>query len=204
MPDLPLHTRSGLEHITVPGRCGVQEGPAGVTLSLREGVALASVMVRRGMQERLAARIRAAFALDLPATPRRRQSGAIAFAWAGPGRWLAMTERVAGHAFEQRLHVELAGLASICDQSSARTLVRIGGKRARDTLAKGAMVDLHPRVFGPGDAAVTVLAHIGAHFWQLDAMPTYEFAVSRSLGADFWRWLVEAGAEYGVEIESGP
>ena len=62
-------------------------------------------------------------------------------------------------------------------------------------------IDLHPRVFKPGDTAVTTVAHMGVHFWQLDDAPTYEFAVFRSFGEAFWQWLVDASAEFGVAIE---
>ena len=63
------------------------------------------------------------------------------------------------------------------------------------------MIDLHPRAFGPGDAAVTSVAHVGVHLWQIDAAPTYELAVPRSLAAAFWHWLVESAAEFGGTIE---
>jgi methylglutamate dehydrogenase subunit D len=111
-----------------------------------------------------------------------------------------MAEGVAPHAFERRLCDELAGLASVCDQSDSYTLIRVSGTRAREALAKGLMIDLHPRTFRSGDAALTAVAHIAVYFWQLDPAPTYEFAASRSAAADFWRGLVEAGNEYGVAI----
>jgi heterotetrameric sarcosine oxidase gamma subunit len=202
VPDIELGARSGLEQLVVPGRIGAPDGGAGVTLALRAGVALASVMVRKGRQDQLAQRMRDAFGLELPASPRRIRAGPIAFAWAGPGHWLAMAEGVAGDAFERRLRHDLAGLASACDQSDGRTLIRVGGTRARDALAKGVMIDLHPRAFGPGDAAVTDVAHISVHVWQLDAAPNYEFAVFRSLAAEFWCWIVESGAEFGVAVEA--
>jgi sarcosine oxidase subunit gamma len=36
--------------------------------------------------------------------------------------------------------------------------------------------------------------------WQVDAVPTYELAVPRSLAAAFWHWLVESAAEFGGAI----
>ena len=122
-----------------------------------------------------------------------------AFASAGPDHWLAAADTMPGVAFEQRLRSELAGLASVSDQSDGRTLIRVSGPRARDALAKGVMIDLHPRAFRPGDAAVSTIGHIGVHFWQLDDLPTYEFVVFRSLAADFWHWLVDAASEFGVK-----
>ena len=202
MPEFKLTTRSGLEHLAIPGRIGRPDGRAGVTLALRQGVALASVMVRMGLQDDLAHRARGSFGLELPTSSRRNGVGPMAFVWAGPGHWFATAEGMAGHALEQWLRDELAGLASVCDQSDGRTLIQVGGARARDALAKGIMIDLHPRAFGPGDAAATVVAHIAVHFWQVDALPHYEFFVFRSYAADFWHWLVDAGAEFGVAVET--
>jgi methylglutamate dehydrogenase subunit D len=202
VPEIVLHQRSGLEHLNVPGRCGALDGEAGVTLSLRGGVALASVIARKGRQDELAQRVQSVFGFALPASPRRNAAGSIAFSWTGPDQWLAMAEGLASQAFERRLRDELSGLASVCEQSDGRTLIRFGGARARDALAKGVIIDLHPRAFGPGDAAVTGFAHIPVHFWQIDSAPTYDFTVFRSLAADFWRGLVDAGSEFGVMIEA--
>jgi heterotetrameric sarcosine oxidase gamma subunit len=197
---LALMPRSGLEHLAVPGRHGAPVGEPGVEVALRADRALAAVLARKGRGEALTRRVEAAFGLELPARPRRIAAGPVAFAWAGPGHWLASHEDMDGRAFETRVREELAELASVSDQSDARIVLRVGGARARDALAKGVMVDLHPRAFAPGDAAVTSVAHVGVHFWQLDAVPTYEFAVPRSLAVAFWHWLMESAAEFGVTV----
>jgi methylglutamate dehydrogenase subunit D len=196
-----LTPRSGLEQLAIPGRYGAAAGDPGVSVALRTDSALATVMIRKGQGDALARRVGEAFGIEPPATPRRVTAGPIAFAWAGPGHWLASHVGMEGRTFETRLRLELADLASISDQSDARPLVRIAGVRARDALAKGVMVDLHPRAFAPGDAAVTSVAHVGVHLWQLDDVPTYEFAVPRSFAASFWHWLMASAAEFGVVVE---
>jgi sarcosine oxidase subunit gamma len=172
-------------------------------LSEHAGLALAAVMVRKGTGEALTRRVHAVFGLDLPTTPRRSARGSLAFVWAGAGRWLAVTEGGDGSSFEKLLRDDLSTLASISDESDGRAVVRIAGARARDALAKGIPVDLNPRVFTAGDAAVTTVGHIGVHLWQLDEAPTYEFAVFRSYAAAFWRWLIDSAAEFGVAVK-GP
>jgi heterotetrameric sarcosine oxidase gamma subunit len=206
--EIRLSVRSGLEHLAVPARVGASGGEAGVTLALRDNVAIACVIARRTRQDEtrqdeLARRVRDAFGFDLPLSPRRHVAGTTAFVWAGPGRWLALAEGLAGHDFERGLRDELQGLASVCDQSDSHVLLRIAGKRVRDALAKEIMIDLHPRAFGPGDAAATVFGHVPVHFWQLDAAPSYQLAVSRSLAADCWHGLVEAAREFGVAVAAG-
>lgn len=191
---------SALQGLALPGRYGAANGGPGVVLSERADLALAAVMVRKGASEALARRVRAVFGLDLPTTPRRATRGSLAFVWAGPGCWLAVTEGRDGTSLEELLRHDLSNLASISDQSDGRAVVRIAGGRARDVLAKGVPVDLNPRVFTAGDAAVTTVGHIAVHLWQLDETPTYEFAVFRSYAAAFWRWLVDSAAEFGAVI----
>src|SRR5947199_298030 len=79
-------------------------------------------------------------------------------------------------------------------------IIRVVGERARDALAKGVPIDLHPQAFRPGDAAATTVSHIGAHLWQVDDTPIYEFIVLRSFAPTFWDWLMASAAQYGVLI----
>lgn len=197
MARLPLTPRSGPERVLVTDRHGVRDGRAGVTLAWRSGPALAAVNVRRNRLDALAGRVRDVFGLQLVLVPKCVIAGPIAFVWGGPGQWLAMADGEDGAAFEQRLRATLGNLASVSDQSDGRTVFRVGGERARDVLAKGVPIDLHPRAFRPGDAAVTTVAYIGAQFWQVDDTPTYEFIISRSFAAGFWEWLIDAAAEFG-------
>lgn len=179
------------------------DAAAGVVIAERVDVAICSMLARRGATDRLARAVQSAFALELPRTPRHTGDGAVAFAWAGPGQWLALGERMSGPAFEQQLRAAVGDAASIVDQSHGRTLIRLTGPRARDTLAKGVAIDLHPSAFGPGSTASTVIAYIGIHFWQFDAAPTYELSVAGSFALDLLDWLIEAGAEFGVGYRAG-
>jgi sarcosine oxidase subunit gamma len=162
----------------------------------RRNVAFASVIARRHRASDLAARVAEAFAVALPVTPLRRASGAIAFIWAGPGRWLVERYGEAGHSLEARLRNALGDLAAVSDQSDGRAILRISGTRARDVLAKGLPVDTHPSVMQPGAVVLSAIGHIGVHFWQLDDTPAYDCAVARSYARDFLHWIETASAEY--------
>jgi sarcosine oxidase subunit gamma len=175
----------------------------GVAIAERVDVAICSVLARRGATDRLMSSVQSAFALELPRTPRYAGNGAVAFAWTGPGQWLALGEHMTGPALEQRLRAAAGDAASIVDQSHGRTLIRISGPRARETLAKGVLIDLHSGAFGPGSAAGTVVSHIPTHFWQVDATPTYELSVASSFALAFLEWLTEAAAEFGVDYRAG-
>ena len=201
MPEQTLTARSGMEHLAIPGRHGRLDGSAGVAIALRTDLALATVMARKSQHDALTRQVHETFGLDVPTMPRRVAAGPVAFTWAGPGHWLASARDREGHVFEGQLRSTLAGLASVNNQSDGRTVIRVSGPKAREALAKGVPIDLHPRVFTPGDTAITTVAYMGVHFWQLDETPTYELAVFRSFGAAFWQWLVCASAEFGAAIE---
>jgi methylglutamate dehydrogenase subunit D len=159
---------------------------------------LATVIARKNQMARLKDQARAMFDLDLPLLPRRVSAGRVAFAWAGAGHWLAMSQCIDGSTFEAQLRAGFDGTASVSDQSDSRVVFRIAGAGARKVLAKGLPIDVHPRVFRPGDTAVTMVSQIGTHIWQIDSVPTFELAVLRSYTVSFLHWLTVAGAEFGL------
>ena len=173
---------------------------AGVTLAGRPRVSLASVMARKGQHDAVSQNVRAAFGLSLPASPMCVTDGSTAFVWAGPGHWLAVADYDDPLTFEARLRTHLQDSASICGQSDGRSIIRICGPNARDALAKIVPIDLHPREFGPGHAAVTLAGQIGIHLWQIDAVPSYDIAVFRSLAAAMWQWLIDSSREFGIAV----
>ena len=124
----------------------------------------------------------------------------MSFVGYGPGQWLAVSEALAGDGLARDLAQRLKGLASISDQSGGRTVLRVSGPRARDVLAKGLPIDLHPRAFAPGSAATSAIALMGVQLWQIDDTPSYDIALFRSLSASFWRWLASSAAEFGYEV----
>lgn len=197
MPD--LIPRSAF--IGLPGRSGRTEGEPGVTVRPRDELALARVIARKGRADDLAAAVRSRYALDLPTTPKRVEQGGLAFIWSGPGQWLAVAEDRRDLARE--LAETIGAFAAVSDQSDGLAVLRISGPRARDALIKGVGLDLHPRAFAPGDAAVTVIAHVGAQLWQLDDQPSYEIAIYRSFAGSLWRWLEASAAEFGCAVEAG-
>jgi sarcosine oxidase subunit gamma len=191
---------SALAGIAAPGRFGCTSGEPGVVASERTGFGLASVAARRGARDALAAAVAAAFALELPATPRLAQGAGLAMIWTGPEDWLVLASEEPAQGMEGLLQPLIGAQAAIADQSHARLILRLTGPRVRDVLAKGLPIDLHPRVFRPHDTAVSQISHIGVQIWQLDAAPTYEIAAFRGFAGSFWRWLEASAAEHGLEL----
>ena len=200
MSDFKLEPASSLGPLALPVAHDAGTAP-GVTIAERTGVSLCSILARKGTELQLTNCVRQVFGMELPREPRFTATAPVAFAWAGPSQWLGLGEGDNDRTFELQLRSSLAGVAAVMDQSDGRTIVRIGGPRARDALAKGVHIDLHPSAFRPGDMAITTVAYVGVHFWQVDAAPTYEFAVLRSFAISFWEWIAGAAAEFGVAVE---
>ncbi len=172
--------------------------PVGVKAIAREGLGLASVVAPRGGEAALAKLVATRYGLMLPTAPRAVRGAAETFVWAGPGQWLFVAEP------RQDL-AELSALAAVSDQSDARASLRLTGPKVRDMLAKGCMIDLHPRAFPPGAAAVTSIAHIGVCLWRADEQPdeghaVFDILVARSMAASFWSWAHACAAEFGYSV----
>jgi methylglutamate dehydrogenase subunit D len=207
--DVSLFPRSGLEHLLRPGTRGGYAGEPGVTVALRTDLALAYVLARNGRTDALQQRVQDRFGLALPMIAERAADESIpsldglSFIWAGPGRWLARAPAQAGAGLEATLRSELSAVASVINQTDGRCVFRIAGPRVREVLAKGVPIDLDERVFRPGDTALTLVGHVSVHLWQVDPVPTYEFAVPRSFAASFCEWLFAAAASNGLLIRAG-
>lgn len=177
-------------------------GAVGVFVSERSNVTLATVVARRNSTDTLTRRVHEVFGFEPPLEPRHVGGDGVAFAWSGPAQWLAIGEGAKGEALVARLRAELSGLASVSDQTDGLAVIRLRGPDVRHLLAKGLPIDLHPRAFAPGHAAVTVLGTVRVHIWQVDAQPTYDLAVSTSYAAYVWRWIVAAAAQFGLSADS--
>jgi len=175
----------------------------GVTVSDRDGLGLAIVLVRKDKTAALAERIRSHFDIELPQGPQRTTAGELALAGTGPGAWLATSER-GRTALAQSLRETIGDLASVSDQSDGYAVLRLSGPKLRATLCKLIPIDVHPRTFRIGDAATTVAAHIGVTVWRLedgpDGSPVFEIAMYRSYAGSFWHALSYSAAEFGIVV----
>jgi sarcosine oxidase subunit gamma len=160
----------------------------GLTIETREGLALATVMARKGVSARA---IGEALGAPAPEGPQVGPGAELALVGTGPGTWLALGETDAAD-FEARLRRSLGPLASVSDQSSGYVVYRLAGPAARTLLQRGAPIDLHPAAFPAASAAVTMIAHVGVILWRPDEAPTFAVAVFRSFAGSFQHWLETA------------
>ncbi|MEV6981511.1 sarcosine oxidase subunit gamma family protein [Sphaerisporangium sp. NPDC051017] len=155
------------------------------------------------------ARLPAAWADRLPIEPGTwRHSGEADILWLGPDEWLAIGDlgpaprdplaplrphNIAADDAPSR-HTT-ADNVLLTDVSAQRTTVRVAGPGARDLLAHGCALDLHPSVFGPGQCAQTMLARAQVvlmvreedEFWIL---------VRASFARYLATWIIDAATDY--------
>ena len=199
----PFHATSALAGLAVPGRLGKNGGDPGLVIEERTGLGLATVAARKGQAEALKRAVASAYGVELSESSRVAHGPSVSFVGYGPGQWLAVSETLGNETLAGDLDENLRGLASISDQSGGRAVLRLSGPHARAVLAKGLPIDLHPRIFKPGNAATSTLSFMGVQIWQVDDTPTYDLAFFRSVSASFWHWLTTSAGEFGYEVVGG-
>lgn len=121
--------------------------------------------------------------------------------WLGPEEWLVVgppsSRAETLEALERAVGSDDGG---VVDLSASRVLFELNGPKARDVLASCCALDLHPRVFGPGQCAQTLVAKAQVLLIQVDDAPTYRLFVRPSLVAYVVSWLAD-GIE-GVRVEA--
>jgi len=140
--------------------------------------------------------------LVLPAEANSFSSeGALSCLWLAPDEWLIVGPGGGEIEITARLRAALGHLhAAVTDVSEARTTLVVGGPQARDLLAKGTSIDLHPRVFGSGRCVQTGFAGANIVLRQTDDTPIFEIIVLNSFAEHLWTWLEGACREYRAAI----
>ncbi|MCK6451673.1 MAG: sarcosine oxidase subunit gamma [Alphaproteobacteria bacterium] len=185
---------SALSAVRRPGVFGRNTAAPGVTLAERRGFHLMQVSALPGGEGALAAALKDRLGIALEARPNRAARGRDAVAlWLGPQRWLVETKA----AFDLALP---AGQAAVVELDHARCVIRLSGPNARDVMAKGCLLDLHPRAFAAGACAQTNLFHSSALIHAV-ADDTFDVYVPRSFGQSFWEQLTDAAGEFGYRVE---
>lgn len=176
---------SPLADVAVQGRFGADKGTAGVTLSVRHPLSIATVIARKGKGKALADALAAL-------------KGATVL-WAGPDQYFVQAEGRGEGALAAELMATLQGVASVSDQSHGRVVIRVEGPRSRAVLAKGTPVDLHAAEFPLGKSALTQMAHVGVHITRVSE-DGFDLSVFRGFSESFWEWLCEQSEEFGYLV----
>lgn len=180
----PLHAWSAVFE-RLPDTVGITAEPFVAMVDIRLGAVGPEAAARLGVSR--------------PAVPSTwAPAGAGRAVWLGPGEWLLTSTTEAPEELEARVRsavLPLGGAAA--DVSAQRIGLRLTGPRARDVLAKGCSIDLHPRVFRYGSSAQTMLSLAGIILLALsDAGDDYVILVRSSFAGYLADWLLDAALEF--------
>ena len=148
----------------------------------------------------------AALGIDLPTVPNTwapTEHGRAV--WLGPDEWLLTSTTEAPDELEALVRAVILPLGgAAADVSAQRIGLRLTGPRARDVLAKGCSIDLHPRVFRRGSSAQTTLGLAGIILLALsDTGDDYLVLVRSSFAGYLADWLLDAALEFTAPESNG-
>jgi len=126
-------------------------------------------------------------------------TGSVSMLWLAPNEWLLVTRPDVQAELQTALWHAFGNLfAAVTDTSSGYTTIEMTGHEAPGLLARGCLLDLHPRVFAPGHCARTLLAKADVTIAKIDASPVFHVIVRRSLASYLWCWLDDAARHTGM------
>lgn len=148
-------------------------------------------------------------ALAVPAGRASRDLANALVIGSGPGEWLVLGPAGGERALRERLEAdaapaERAELVSVIDLTHGRALLRLTGALAGHVLAKLCAIDLGEEVTPDGAAFRSSVAGVVTDVIRDDRggpVLSYLLHSERSSGQYLFDALLDAGAEFGIEIE---
>lgn len=193
-PDHPSRF-SGVTRLTYDGLAG----PDAISI-VEQRRSLVHLTARRGQQPALAAAIWQNLQLRLPQPGHSTSDGINTLIWVQPGSWLLQASIDAGDSLSVDLKSALASAAAVVDQSHGKSVLQLSGLGAREILARCCRLDLHPRVFGAGRCAATLVAHVPCILRQRDTTPCFDLIVASSFAVWMLDELQEASRAFGLHF----
>ncbi|MGL4440742.1 MAG: sarcosine oxidase subunit gamma [Bosea sp. (in: a-proteobacteria)] len=181
-----------------PGHHGATLGePVTLREITRDAV---EITMRRGQDSALRTAARTGLGLELPTMGATLGNGRLSAIGIGPGNWMIISGPEAPGSFASRIKGALGLAASVVETGHGQVILELSGAKARQVLAKGCRLDLHPRVFQAGQVARTIIAQIPVVLWQVDTRPTFVLAAPVTFAQSFVHFLLAASAETGCTI----
>jgi len=167
--------------------------------TLRTVPFLAQVGIRLDPDSPAAARVADALGVGLPEANHVAESGGRRVLWLGPDEWLVVAADGEERALTAILAEAIGAEGSVVDASANRTGLELSGVQAREVLATCCALDLHPRGFGPGQCAQTLLQKAGILIEQRTD-DTYLLLVRPSFAAYVAEWLIDGMAGLAADL----
>jgi sarcosine oxidase subunit gamma len=194
-----LERQSALAGVLGRGGHNGADGKRRVKLGEQRGWSLTQLAGFAGTLGELGQLVRPLFGVDLPA-----KIGEVAPAAShqlfkvGPEQFWILGPRQDDLA--PRLQAELApATGAVTPLYHSRTRIFVEGEAARELLAKGIPLDLHPDLFRVRDFALTGLHHTPVLLLR-SAPDRYEILAMRSFALAVWAWLTDAAMPLGFDV----
>jgi heterotetrameric sarcosine oxidase gamma subunit len=174
---------------------------ANLRLEERKALTAIQVLAFANRYQAVAAAISKTLGIECPVTPGLCSADKhTQIAWSGPNSWMIIAndeeaKRKPGKLLKS-LQKAVGDLGAVVDQSHGRCALRLSGAQARKVMVKNTSIDLHPLAFGPGQCALTSVAHMSALVIQVDDSPSYDLFVARSLARSFAHAIEQACHEF--------
>jgi sarcosine oxidase, subunit alpha len=181
----------------------VNANTAQADLTLADYTLLAKIAVRAPHRGRVAGALGSGFGQAV-----RNGDGNLVVG-SGPGEWLLLgspgTQDKLLTAL-QRMTEESGEFGSVVDLTHGRALVRLTGQHAADLLAKVCGIDLSEDVTPDGSAFRTSVAKLVTDVVRddRDGVRSYLLHCERSSGQYLFDALLDAGGEFGIEVDGCP
>lgn len=152
MPDFTL--------TAAPPLAGLHHSIDGTTLTSPEGLAIVSLALPLGAEDKAEKAIKTAFGA-LPDVGLSSEAKGHRLLRMGQDQAFVIFECDTPDA-EPKVAGKLKGAAYTTDQTDAWCILQLSGPRAREVLERICMVDLHPDAFPVGALARTIMEHMGS------------------------------------------
>jgi len=136
-----------------------------------------------------------------PNTLTQDKSGQRSIQWLSPDEWLLIVPGGEEFELENQLREALGDAHyAIINVSGGQTLIELSGDKARELLMKSTPYDVHPEAFPVGKGVTTVFAKANL-ILRHPTEERWELVLRRSFADYFYRWILDAGAEYAIGVE---
>jgi sarcosine oxidase subunit gamma len=131
--------------------------------------------------------------LPLVACTTAQRDDGLRIIWIGPDEWQLVAPAGQQAQLVQTLRVALVHHHSaVTDVSGGFFLVEFRGPQARDVLAQGCPMDLHPLAFSAERAVGTHFFKVGLTLWRAREPQGFQMLVRRSFIDHFWQLIDHA------------
>ena len=192
--------RSALAGVYEPGRKGAGSGEAEVSIMEVTGRDIVQLAAWPDTVGSVASKAAKPVGTALPSDTRTASSkGKTTVFKTAPEKFLivCLLKAKIGEALNKTFKPEAAVVTEL---GHSRTILRVSGPKARDVLARGLPVDLHPDVFARGAFAQSGI-HGVATLCHRSGPDQFDLIVPRNFAVVIYEWLEETAAQFGYMVE---